>query len=176
MGATLTKRQANKYKDTNWRSSRLYESISSVLIQKIKFPNPLLFVGCFYLQCLQIGYRQIITTITTLHAITIIHRRCVERGTTLQFSKSAKGWCPVLNSIISLYNSTELLLIMFVSSSLILLSSIPSLVPEKSTNCTSYLITTICRNSLGNCTHCNLAIFSEIKFLKKRKSSNQILK
>jgi len=83
MGAKLTKRQANKYKETNRRSSRLYKSISSVLIHKIKFPTALLIVGYFYLQCLQIGYRQIITTLNTLHAITIIHRHCVERGTTL---------------------------------------------------------------------------------------------
>ena len=37
-------------------------------------------VFCCYLQCLQIGYRQIITTLTTLHPITITHRHCVERG------------------------------------------------------------------------------------------------
>ena len=83
MGAKQTKRQTNKYKETNRRSSRLCKNISSVLIRKIKLPTTPLILGCFYLQCLQIGYRQIITTLTTLHAVTITHMRCVERGTTL---------------------------------------------------------------------------------------------
>jgi len=56
------------------------QSISSFFIKKIKFPTNLLIVACCYLQCLQIGYRQIITTLTAFHTITITHRHCVEHG------------------------------------------------------------------------------------------------
>ena len=111
-----------------------------------KISNYPAIVFCCYLQCLQLGYRQIIKTLTTLHQITITHRHCVERGHYIIISHVSFRLEFCLKFIYISIQFYELLLKMFVSSSLILLSDIPSVVPEKSASFASYFVQNISRN------------------------------